>query len=828
MFVLRYLRRARPAASALAALLLISCLLVLSSCSGRGGGLLAGRAPSEAVGVVDPARLTDGIAGKDGDSWNSRLSVVFGGQGARVVYDLGETRPIRAAWLVADNDDDYELAASQDGTSFTPIWTAGRAPGNGVRPREGSFEASGRYVRLQARGGDGSYSVSELQIFSDKPSSLPQSVSRQRGRMPDEPLRSDMLVLGLALMATVVLARKGAGPLSWLLALGLPGYAAYRMVHTLGGQWPPSTRDVALARGIIAAVAAMIIIWETFAPRRVAPDRRASLAVLGVCGALGVLAFYNLGHPQFHNDRAHKWTPVHYLDLRQYQPTAKFFPELSYFGMYDADVAAYLEDEKIPIEKIARQPMRNLRTSMVESVGQRSAQIAAIRSRFSDARWEEYKRDARYFRGVMTTRHYLETMLDLGANATPVWMATGKLIFTALGTSDQAFLISGAIDPLLFLAMFIAIGRVFGLRAMFVTMVVFGCNDFIMFGTNWGGATLRHDWLAYLGLGCCALATRRNTLGGALFGAAAAVRVFPALAVIGAFIPPAWALLEEGLSARKLPPIRRVLLVARPSLDVLAGSLGAMGALMCFSMAVLPPSAWREWTMKLSVLSADSHANGVSLRAVIGGMDASRDAVMMARMPLYLAAAGGFIAMLVVASRGKLLHQAAMYGMILLPVLLFPANYYLHVVCLLPLAVVLPVAQRKATSRVDASPADEVDTKAWIYLLVMCALQYFIVLVDPPTLHFYLLGVSLLICLAAMLTVVLWRDAPSLARVLDGALDGTLAPPADGPIDVAPSSVPTKRARKPVKAPAVTEAVAPPAPEIDAEGPPAAAVSAKP
>jgi hypothetical protein len=141
---------------------------------------------------------------------------------------------------------------------------------------------------------------------------------------------------------------------------------------------------------------------------------------------------------------------------------------------------------------------------------------------------------------------------------------------------------------------------------------------------------------------------------------------------------------------------------------------------------------------------------------------------------------------------------------------------------------VLPVAQRKATSRVDASPADEVDTKAWIYLLVMCALQYFIVLVDPPTLHFYLLGVSLLICLAAMLTVVLWRDAPSLARVLDGALDGTLAPPADGPIDVAPSSVPTKRARKPVKAPAVTEAVAPPAPEIDAEGPPAAAVSAKP
>ena len=60
-------------------------------------------------------------------------------------------------------------------------------------------------------------------------------------------------------------------------------------------------------------------------------------------------------------------------------------------------------------------------------------------------------------------------------------------------------------DLVLLLLTFVMIGRCFGLRTALVSMVVFGSNDFIMYGTNWAGSTLRHDWLAYLGLGACAV-----------------------------------------------------------------------------------------------------------------------------------------------------------------------------------------------------------------------------------------------------------------------------------------------------------------------------------
>src|SRR6185503_11999021 len=176
--------------------------------------------------------------------------------------------------------------------------------------------------------------------------------------------------------------------------------------------------------------------------------------------------------------------------LRQYHATAKYFREIGYFRLYDADVAAYAEDSGISLESLASTKVRNLDTNEVTTVGHRIDEIRAVKQRFSPERWSAYKRDARHFRQTMGTQQWLETMLDLGANATPVWMTIAHFLFSGFDASNRSFLITGLFDPLLFLVMFAAIGRCFGLRAMFVSMIIFGANDFIMYGTNWGGATL--------------------------------------------------------------------------------------------------------------------------------------------------------------------------------------------------------------------------------------------------------------------------------------------------------------------------------------------------
>lgn len=76
-------------------------------------------------------------------------------------------------------------------------------------------------------------------------------------------------------------------------------------------------------------------------------------------------------------------------------------------------------------------------------------------------------------------------------------------------------LILGALlDPLLLGVMFYTVKRTVGWRTMLVGIVLFGANDFHMFGSNWVGATLRHNWMAYIGLGICALATKRWWQGG--------------------------------------------------------------------------------------------------------------------------------------------------------------------------------------------------------------------------------------------------------------------------------------------------------------------------
>src|SRR5205814_5157598 len=207
------------------------------------------------------------------------------------------------------------------------------------------------------------------------------------------------------------------------------------------------------------------------------------------------------------------------------------------------------------VESMGNLMMRDLVSLRSSTVAHERPAILGASARFTPERWEAYKRDSRAIRQAMGAEEFLAMMRDHGANATPVWMSLAHLLFTVVPPTHAGFSITALFDLVLLVGMFAAIGRVFGSRAMWVCMVVFGANDFIMFGTNWAGSTLRHDWLAYLGFAACALKREKWTLGGALLALSTMIRAFPALALVGAAIPSLWTLWEHRRAHGRLPPL---------------------------------------------------------------------------------------------------------------------------------------------------------------------------------------------------------------------------------------------------------------------------------
>jgi hypothetical protein len=730
----------------------LAILLLGGGAAWAQGNLLAGKTPTQQGGVRRPEVLTDGRASREGDFWKTPATAHLESPDAFVVYDLGAPTSIAAAWLQGDNNDVYLLEVSPDGTSWQVAWEARPEAEAGLRARQTStLKSSGRFVRIRARDGDGAYSLSEVQLFAQVPPVFPPEIERVKSASSEQRVRDAILLFGLALVLFVVLAHRGAG-VAWMSVLTiLPVAGGVVALIAFRDALPVENRTVSLARATLGLVAAVAVLRECFPPVRFAAHRTAVIATLAVTGVIGFLSFYNLAQPQFWDNTTGKPTFVHHLDLRQYYPTAKYFREIGYRDVYVADMAAYREEPDANLDAINRLPMRDLGTLRMSTVGDKEEQVQGIRARFSDTRWEAYKRDARYFREVMGTPTWLDTMHDMGGNATPVWMSIAYLMFNNLQPSNAGFLATGAFDLVLLLLMFVMIGRSFGVRSMLVTAAIFGANDFIMYGTNWGGATLRHDWLAYLGLAACALRSGRYALGGALLGFSTMIRAFPGLTFVAVTLPALWRVYDVWRASGRRPTLRAILEQNRPTVRILLGGLGAMAVLFGFSALVLPVQAWGDWLHKVLQLSSDPHPSHLSLRSLIAGWEWDQHQVLRARLPVFIAAILFFVGMTVVAARGKRPEQAMLLGLPLIPVLLYPGNYYIHFVFLLPLLM----EERPSA----APPLSPTAAGVWATLLLMCVVQYGTVLVPDLALHFYLESAVLFATLTAILVFLVRERA---------------------------------------------------------------------
>lgn len=178
----------------LAALVGSALVLFITGCSSRSDAnhLLRGLQAQAATFTQDPGRMTDGVIAPAGTRFDSVLSSRID-HGCGVQWDLGQVKPIRRVWLQADNDDSYALLLSEDGKSWASAWEAPAVAAVGLQARSTkTLDAVARYIRLEPRGGDGTYSVAELDISSLAEGAWPDALKQQDGSAQDVPGRPSL------------------------------------------------------------------------------------------------------------------------------------------------------------------------------------------------------------------------------------------------------------------------------------------------------------------------------------------------------------------------------------------------------------------------------------------------------------------------------------------------------------------------------------------------------------------------------------------------------------------------------------------------------------
>ncbi len=727
-------------------------------------------APIESVGVTGVERLTNGRRALEGAPWNSRSAASFADDRAFALFDLGEVTPIDAAYVQGDNNDRVVIEVSVDGREFSKLWTAPAIGDPGLQGRSAKgLGGSGRFVRVRAIGGDRWISISEIQLFTSPPSMWPPLVPVDVDMTSSLWARLALLIFAALAIATMLHHERGSrrSLVLWTLA----GASAVVTIYAIAKTWPVDTPFIDLSRAVAAAVAAAVVLRLGFRPE--VAEKRLSMALLAAMAALSVLTFYNFGSPQFYDAAKRKPTYVHLWDMRVYFPAVKYVHELGYDGVYLASVKAYAEERLgDSLDPIADTRLRDLRDYEMRSVRELANEIHAVKDRFTPERWRELKSDMSYFWETMGRNAYLESLRDHGGNATPAWLLPAYWIYRSADASESTFLWAALLDPLLLLLFFAVAWRTFGLRTALVCMVAYGAATVYQFGSNWGGSTLRNDWMVLIGLGVCALKSRRLVLAGMLLGWASMIRAFPALALAFLAAPIGWRLFEAlraapGDGDRARPWVELV-----PLVKVGAGVIVVVVALGAMSTATFGwEKSWGAWSQKMSIHANRPNVNHLGLTALVSfdpdnlwnnlrkrGEDPAlwgpRTAqTMKERRWLIIAGMMLYTALAVVACRRLRLADAAVIGTMMLPIYFYPSNYYLHILFIWPLMLAAWNGEDRGKEWALAAAT----------VLLACTLQWFGWLIPGNYGQFLYWSGVLLAAIIVLLLIPIRRDREAIS-----------------------------------------------------------------
>jgi hypothetical protein len=335
--------------------------------------------------------------------------------------------------------------------------------------------------------------------------------------------------------------------------------------------------------------------------------------------------------------------------------------------------------------------MRDLRTNKVVPLRSLTNHMTEVRARFSDERWSVFREDVRHFLESNQYSYITKIRKDHGYNPTPTWTFTARL-FSIWPSATQASLTALAwLDPILLGLMFLMVFRTFGSRIGCLALIIFGLGYPWRF--DWvGGAFLRQDWLAAVGVAVCLLKKQRFSLAGGLIAYATMVRVFPGGFLVGPAVVFARHLFER-----------------RPTVwfwRLTAGFL--VGVLLCLAAGSLTghgPSAWVEFRANLEKHHGTWLTNNVGLKNVLlydratmrredvdfrlpepwiqwqGKMNRLQDE----RQPWLLLASACMLAVVAGAAWRYEIHEAAVLGVVVAFAVVVLTCYYWVMLLLVPM-----------------------------------------------------------------------------------------------------------------------------------------------
>ena len=241
-----------------------------------------------------------------------------------------------------------------------------------------------------------------------------------------------------------------------------PSVSELQVFREAPAAWATKTRDAHEPRwpSLTGPRLATLTVAVTTLFLVAAATRRRVLLV--VAAAAGMAAWFNFGnfhYPGF----IHTWEFFHYY------MGGKYLPELGYTRLYACAAAVDAEDGI----DLRGHVMRDLRTNEVVAAESELARAGECRRRFSPRRWDDFARDARFFRAAMG-QGWNAVRNDHGFNATPVWTIAGGLLARTGPASWGQIGALAAFDLLLLAAIGAILYRAFGLEAACLAAAYFG------------------------------------------------------------------------------------------------------------------------------------------------------------------------------------------------------------------------------------------------------------------------------------------------------------------------------------------------------------------
>jgi hypothetical protein len=436
---------------------------------------------------------TDGAVAPEGAVWNAPVAVILDTAASTLTWDLGAVTTVRVAYIQADANDYYTVWGSLDGQAWNELGRIAPVDGHGLRARRLNLGGGAvRFIRFGEGEGDNFYSLSEIQVFCQVPTPFPP-------KLRVETLPAAQVKKGIFHYWNNDTSAR------WELALALLGFALLHWGFVLRRQGRPEAR-------------------------RKLRDR-----LLATLGVLAALTYVNFGSFHFGN-YIHDWEWTHYY------VGSKYFREVGYDRLYECIAIADAEDGLR--RRVEKRKLTNLRNNLLEPSTEILAHPQRCKQHFTDARWEAFKHDVRFFRGRQNAKRWDDLQTDHGYNGTPVWNVAGTLLANLSPASKTQLYALSLLDPLYLLATMAVVWWAFGWRVLAVALLAFATNFPSRFYWT-GGAFLRWDWLFYTVAAICCLRKDRPLLGGMALTYATLLRVFPGFVFVGPLLAMGWHLYKH-------------------------------------------------------------------------------------------------------------------------------------------------------------------------------------------------------------------------------------------------------------------------------------------